>query len=95
MTARSSTQRGGQWRRVDVTAEKMPHVAKLLREAGSVVGEGEPITAHAHYDRHGRVRRVHARYANGWRATLTFRSDGSYSLSQALKLTTMPKVAAE
>lgn len=87
--------RGGGWRRVDVTADNMPMVAEKLRDAGSVGGDGAPTAAHAHFDRQGRLRRIHATYANGWRATLTLRTDGSYSLSQALKLVSLPKAAAE
>lgn len=94
MRKRSPVKRGG-WRRVDVTGDNMPMVAEKLRDAGSVGGEGEPTAAHAHFDRQGRLRRIHATYANGWRATLTLRVDGSYSLSQALKLISTPKATAE
>lgn len=95
MRASSPAKRGRGWRRVDVTSDNMPMVAQKLREAGSVGGEGEPAAAHAHFDRQGRLRRIHATYANGWRATLTLRTDGSYSLSQALKLVSAAKAAAE
>jgi len=92
MRARSPRQRGNAgWRRIDITAEKMPAWAEALREAGSLAGDGDPVAAHAHYDRQGRLRRVHATYQNGWRATLVVRTDGSVSLSQAIKLVTLPK----
>lgn len=92
MRARSPRNRGNAgWRKVDVTAELMPHVAEQLRNAGSLGGEGIPVAAHAHFDRQGRLRRIHATYENGWRATLVLRLDGSYSLSQAIKLVTQAK----
>lgn len=95
MRASTPSKRKGGWRRVDVTADNMPMVAEKLREAGSVGGEGQPTAAHAHFDRQGRLRRIHATYANGWRATLTLRTDGSYSLSQALKMVSVARAAAE
>lgn len=75
------------WRKVDMPTEKLPAVATLMREAGPVFGEGAPIKAHAFFDAANRPRRVHATFANGWRATLVLHVDGTGSLSQALKLT--------
>lgn len=69
----------------------MPVIAEQLRECGSLGGEGDPVAAHAHFDRQGRLRRIHATYENGWRATLVLRIDGSYSLSQAIKFVSKPK----
>ncbi|HEX7821035.1 MAG TPA: hypothetical protein VF463_10500 [Sphingobium sp.] len=95
MRARSTTARTGGWKRVPVTRDAMPNVAEQLRRSGCVAGDGDPIAAHAHFDRQNRIRRIHATYENGWRATLSIRIDGSYSLSMALKLVSKPKVAAE
>lgn len=92
MRAGSPRTRGNAgWRKVAVTAERMPAIAQQLRDTGCVAGNGDPIEAHIHYDRQGRARRVHARYENGWRATLVLRLDGTISLSQAIKLITGPK----
>jgi hypothetical protein len=94
MRASSPRQRGNRgWRKIPVNEADMPKVAALLREAGPIAGDGDPTAAHAHYDPQGRVRRVHATYANGWRATLVLRVDGSFSLSQAIKLVSQPKGA--
>ncbi len=64
----------------------MEMVADKLRECGQRGSDGCPVEAHAHFDAKNRLRRIHTRYANGWRATLVIRVDGSYSLSQAVKL---------
>lgn len=74
------------WRRVEMPEERLPAVAALLREAGPVFGNGCPIKAHAFFDPANRPRRVHATFANGWRATLVLYVDGTGSLSQALKI---------
>jgi len=87
MRASSPRRRGLRgWRRVDVTADNMAMVGEKLRECGSMGGDGDPVAAHAFYDNQGRLRRLHATYGNGWRATLVIRTDGSFSLSQAIKL---------
>ena len=92
MRASSPRKRGTRgWKRVTMPAEKMPLIGEQLRECGSVGGDGDPIEAYAHYDNAGRLRRLHARYTNGWRATLVIRLDGGYSLSQAIKLVSAPK----
>lgn len=76
------------WQKVAVEADNMAMVAAKLRETGVIAGDGDPVEAHAHFDAQRRLRRIHARYANGWRATLTIRVDGSYSLSQAIRMAT-------
>ena len=87
MTTRSRNQSGNRgWRKVEMPVERLGAVATLLREAGPVFGEGDPIKAHAFFDPANRPRRVHATFANGWRATLVLHVDGTGSLSQALKL---------
>ncbi|WP_066517686.1 hypothetical protein [Sphingobium cloacae] len=58
----------------------------LLREAGVLVPEGEPEIVYGYLDRSGAPRRVIARYADGWRADLRIRVDGSFSLTQSLRL---------
>ncbi|EQB31974.1 hypothetical protein [Sphingobium ummariense] len=92
MRAASPKKRGlRSWRRVDVTPDNMEMVGAKLRECGTMGGEGEPVQAHAHFDRQGRLRRIHAAYENGWRVTINIRLDGSYSLSQAIKIVSKPK----
>lgn len=86
MRAASPRRRGLRgWRRVDYAAEMIALVGEQLRECGSLGGDGDPVAAHGFYDNQGRLRRLHATYANGWRATLVVRTDGSWSLSQAIK----------
>lgn len=89
----SSLPTGGKrgWQKVKVTSDNMAMVAEKLRECGQRGGDGDPVLAHAHFDNQNRLRRIHATYSNGWRATLTIRVDGSYSLSQAIKLVSQPK----
>lgn len=65
----------------------------LFRRAGFGGSEVEPATAYAHRDRQGRWRRVHARWPDGWRATLTLYVDGSQALSMALRVVTRPSGA--
>ncbi|MFB0874560.1 MULTISPECIES: hypothetical protein [unclassified Sphingobium] len=87
MRAASPQRRGNRaWQKVAVSAENMAMVADQLRACGQLAGDGDPIEAFAHFDNGRRLRRIHARYANGWRATLVIRVDGSWSLSQAIKL---------
>lgn len=87
MRSASPQRRGNRaWQKVAVEAGKMAMVADQLRECGQVGGDGDPVEAFAHFDSAGRLRRIHARYANGWRATLVIRIDGSWSLSQAIKI---------
>lgn len=94
MKASSPRRRGNRgWSKVAVAPDNMAMVAEQLRQCGSFGGEGEPVEAHAHFDTQNRLRRIHASYANGWRATLVIRVDGSYSLSQAIKLVSEPKGA--
>lgn len=88
--SRSRNSRG--WQKVMITSDNMTMVAEKLRECGQRGGDGDPVLAHAHFDSQNRLRRIHATYSNGWRATLTVRADGSYSLSQAIKLVSQPKV---
>ena len=91
----SSLRKGGNrsWRRVDMQADRMPAVADLMREAGPLLGQGVPITAHILYDGQHRPRGVHATCADGWRATLVIYADGTAALSQALKVVTELKLA--
>lgn len=82
--------RTGKWCKVILPSENMAAVAVLLRQAGPLMGAGNPVAAHAFRDTHGRWRRVHATFADGWRATLVLYADGTGSLSQALKLASAP-----
>lgn len=72
--------------RKEIPTENLAAVAQLLRQAGPVLGAGDPVSAHAFFDREKRARRVHATFADGWRATLKLHLDGTGTLSQALKL---------
>jgi hypothetical protein len=74
------------WRKINFVGSQLAEVGEMLRETGVIAGDGDPVEASGHRDRAGKIRRMHARYANGWRATLSFRKDGTYSVSQALKL---------
>lgn len=71
----------------------MPAVVALMRGAGPLLGQGLPVAAHVLYDGQQRARRVHATFADGWRATLVIYVDGTAALSQALKIVTELKVA--
>lgn len=73
------------WRRREVDLAK---AGALMRAAGFVASSADPVAAHAHYDGQGRIRRAHATYEDGWRATLQLRLDGTSSLSMAIKLVT-------
>ncbi|WP_303763545.1 hypothetical protein [Sphingobium yanoikuyae] len=87
MKASSPRKRGNRaWRRVEMPDENLPAVLKLLREAGPVFGKGDPVQAHSYFDAENRPRRLHATFADGWRATLVLHLNGTGSLSQALKL---------
>lgn len=58
----------------------------VLDEAGVRASAGEPETAFGYVDATGKARRMVARYADGWRADLRFHVDGTYSLTQSLRL---------
>ena len=58
----------------------------LLEQVGVRASAGEPVAVFGYYDAAGEARRIVARYADGWRADLRFHVDGSYSLTQSLRL---------
>lgn len=58
----------------------------LLKEAGVVIPDGEPEIVYGYFDRQGGPRRIIARYPDGWRADLRIRVDGSFSLTQSIKI---------
>lgn len=58
----------------------------LLKEAGVVLPDGEPEIVYGYLDHQGGPRRIIARYPDGWRADLRIRVDGSFSLTQSLKI---------
>lgn len=93
MKAATSPRRNRGLRKLEFKVDDLAGVDALLREAGPIMSEGNPVAAHGHYDAKGRPRRVHATYANGVRVTLVMRVDGIYSLSQAIKLVSRPKAA--
>jgi hypothetical protein len=61
-------------------------VGPLLRKAGFIGSESDPISVRASFDDEGRPRRVHARYAEGWTCCMHLALDGSYSLSQSVRM---------
>ena len=71
------------WRRREIG---LAEAGKLMRAAGFAISSADPVSAHAHYDGQGRVRRAHATYEDGWRTTLQLRLDGTSSLSMAIRL---------
>ncbi|MCW3835963.1 hypothetical protein ACFQ1E_07920 [Sphingomonas canadensis] len=64
----------------------LARVGAWLREAGFERSGDDPVEATIRYDRTGRVRKIHARYPCGWRATLVIRADGTGTLSTAKKV---------
>ena len=81
-----------QTRRLMKTEAEPAKVGKMLRDFG-VAHEDDPESVQAYWDAQGRPRRVHARWPDGWTATLFLHSDGGYSLSQNLKITVPAKLA--
>lgn len=67
-------------------------VSGKLAEGFCDLGEGaEPIEGFGYADRSGTIRRVTARYPNGWRVRINFTAKGEYSSSSAsLKLVSRP-----
>lgn len=66
-----------------------PDVAKigpLLREAGFVGSEADPVACIATFDDGGNPRCVSARYEDGWSCRMRLRRDGSYSLTQSFRM---------
>ncbi len=61
-------------------------VGPMLREFGFIGCEVDPIRIRASWDDEGRPRRIHAHYAGGWTCTMNMAADGSYTMSQALRL---------
>jgi hypothetical protein len=76
MTKRRSTPR-----RVPLDLVK---AGAILREQGFAVDDADPVGGWGLFDREGNVRKVHAIYASGWKATLLIHKDGGASLSYAL-----------
>lgn len=83
---RRAKSRGQYWRKVIADEAARVKIGALLRDNGGVMCEGDPVEAYSHWDRAGMARRIHAVFANGWRCTMSLRKDGTYSLSQAIKL---------
>lgn len=57
----------------------------LLREAGFVGSEADPVSATGLY-RDGRIWRVDAAWDGGWRATCYIRKDGTVTLTSRKRL---------
>jgi hypothetical protein len=79
--ARSLRRRG--WR---TTSPDPAGIGPMLRHAGFVGPDSDPTSVRVSFDADGRPRRVHARYADGWTCTMHLCADGSYSLSQSLRV---------
>lgn len=61
-------------------------IAPTLREFGFVGSKADPVEVRASFDDHGRPRRIHARYADGWTCTVHLSLDKTYSLSQCHRM---------
>lgn len=73
----------GKLRRVQlIPANAMP----LLREAGVISQDQDADTVMAWLSPSGEPRRIVARFPDGWRADLRIYVDGSFSMTQSLKL---------
>lgn len=59
---------------------------KALEMVGVRPSAREPVAVFAYYDHAGELRRIVARYADGWRADVRFHVDGTYSLTQSLRV---------
>jgi hypothetical protein len=79
---RSRAQRG-KLRRVQlIPANAMP----LLLEAGVISRDQDAETVMAWLTASGQPRRIIARFPDGWRADIRIRVDGSFTMTQSLKL---------
>jgi hypothetical protein len=87
MTARRKGSSAKGWRRIQGEPER---IGPLLRECGVLASDADPVECWWHRDQQGRARRIHARYADGWRVTVTLHLGGGFKLSQALTLTSKP-----
>jgi len=82
LTMASRPRKPGGLRKVTLSPEDaMP----FLKEAG-VMHDGKPVSVFGYIDRAAHTRRVIARYADGWRADVRFRVDGSVAITQSLNL---------
>lgn len=71
------------WR---MTSPDPAKIGPILREAGFIGSEADPIAVRASFDDAGRPRRIHAQYADGWTCVMHMSLDGSHSLSQCLRM---------
>lgn len=74
---------GNGWSKVSLD---LPGTGRMIREAGFDKTEGDPIEARGERDPHGTLRRIHARWADGWRVTIVVKKDGTGTLSYVRKL---------
>ncbi|MEE8612262.1 MAG: hypothetical protein V3V60_15900 [Sphingomonas aquatilis] len=74
------------WRTTQADAASLATVGEFLRNAGFIGCNADPSRVRSSWDAAGRLRRVHAHYPAGWTCTLNAAADGSYSLSQALRV---------
>ncbi|QPT09863.1 hypothetical protein [Sphingomonas paucimobilis] len=61
-------------------------IGPILRELGFVGAAADPCRVSASHDDTGRWRRIHAHYPDGWSCVVNLRADGSYSMSQSLRM---------
>lgn len=73
----------GGWRH---TTPDPATIGPMLRKAGFVASDVDPVRVSASFDHDGRPRRIHARYPDGWTCLLNLSLDGSYTLSQSLRM---------
>lgn len=71
------------WR---TTAPDPVTIGPLLRQAGFVGSDADPVSVSASFDADDRPRRVHARYADGWTCTMHLARDGAFSLTQSIRM---------
>ncbi|HEX8485712.1 hypothetical protein [Sphingomonas sp.] len=87
--ARSHARRG--WRS---TQPDPALIGPMLRQAGFIGSDSDPTSVRASFDADGRPRRIHARYAEGWTCAMHLSIDGSYSLSQSIRMRVSGRVPA-
>lgn len=83
------TRRKRGWRVIQPDPAK---IGPLLRDAGFVGSDADPIRVSASFDQDERPRRIHAYYDSGWSCVMHLSADGSYSLSQSIRMRTHGRV---
>lgn len=68
------------------TSPDPAQIGPLLREAGFLGSEDDPVSCRATFDASGKPKRVSARYADGWSCAMRLHRDGSFSLVQSFSI---------